>query len=81
MRNTETFPFQISIMAKLEGKSLYITHFGILYPASRVTGRGPAGLGKSKLLVPTGQTQAHGWGVGHSEGHGRGRKARYPGAG
>ncbi len=31
---------------------------------SERTGRGPgpAGLGKPKLLLPTGQTQAHGWG-------------------
>jgi hypothetical protein len=51
-----------SIVATLEGKSLCITPFG-LYPASRISGRGPAGLGKPKLLLPTGQTQAHGWGV------------------
>ncbi len=40
-----------SIMATLEGKSHCITPFG-LYPASRVSGRGPAGLGKTKLLLP-----------------------------
>ncbi len=38
-----------SIVATLEGKSLCIAPFGC-YPASRVSGRGPAGLGKSKLL-------------------------------
>ena len=70
-----------SIVATLEGKSLCITPFG-LYPAGRVSGRGPAGLGKPKLLLPTGQTQAHGWGYGiESEGHGRGREAKHPGAG
>ncbi len=37
-------------MATLEGKSQCTTPFG-LYPASRVSGRGPAGLGKSKLLL------------------------------
>jgi hypothetical protein len=45
-------------------ESLFIPTFG-LYPASRVSGRGPAGLGKPKLLLPTGQTQAHLWWVGH----------------
>ena len=39
-----------SIVATLEGKSLSITPFG-LYPAGRVSGRGPAGLGKPKLLL------------------------------
>ena len=39
-----------SIVAPLEGKSLCITPFG-LYPAGRVSGRGPAGLGKPKLLL------------------------------
>jgi hypothetical protein len=39
-----------SIVATLEGKSLCITGFS-LYPASRVSGRGPAGLGKPKLLL------------------------------
>jgi hypothetical protein len=64
------------------GKSHCITPLG-LYRASRVSGHGPAGLGNSKLLVlPTGQTQTHGWGI-DSEGHGpsRGRKAKHPGAG
>ncbi len=39
-----------SSVATLEGKSLCITGFS-LYPASRVSGRGPAGLGKPKLLL------------------------------
>ncbi len=53
-----------SIVTTLERKSHCITPFG-LYPASRVSGHDQAGLGKSKLLLPTGQTQAHGWGVGY----------------
>ncbi len=71
-----------SIVATLEGKSHCITPLG-LYPAScGVSGHGPAGrgLGNSKLLLPTGQTPAHGWGI-DSEGHGLGRKAKHPGAG
>ncbi len=36
----------------LEGKSRCITPLG-LYPASRVSGHGPAGLGNSKLLLLT----------------------------
>jgi hypothetical protein len=47
-----------------KGKVWFIARFR-LYPASSVPGRGPAGLGKPKLLLPTGQTQAHGWGVGY----------------
>jgi hypothetical protein len=39
-----------SIVATLEGKSHCITPLG-LYPASRVSGHGPAGLGNSKLLL------------------------------
>ena len=39
-----------SIVATLEGKSHCITPFG-LYPVSRVSGHGPAGLGNSKLLL------------------------------
>jgi hypothetical protein len=46
------------------GKVWFVAGF-LLYPASRVSGRGPAGLGKPKLLLPTGQTKAHGWGLGH----------------
>jgi hypothetical protein len=38
-------------VATLEGENLCLTPFG-LYLASGVSGRGPAGLGKSKLLLP-----------------------------
>ncbi len=59
---------QSSIVATLEGeKSLYLkcnTPF-CLYPASRVSGHGPAVLGNSQLLLPTGQTQAHRLEVGY----------------
>jgi hypothetical protein len=40
------------IVATVEGKSHCITPFKFgLYPASRVSGYGPAGLGNSKLLL------------------------------